>query len=113
MVRGIATDGKKNKRINRNDEKYLCEDLYAIRETVEHYIDEIRPEDEEVITEYKHKKGMDFVRILSILFLGIFGSISLISGIYLIFIQTYFTGFSFLIFGAVAILCFILYEKYR
>ena len=113
MVRGIATDSKKYKPKNRNDEKYLSEDLNVIRKTVENYIDDIRPKDDEDLTKYERKKGTDFVRIFAILFLGILGSISLITGLYLIYKQTYFTGFSFTIFGAVAILCFILYEKYR
>ena len=116
MVRGLATDGKKYKHINRNDEKWLSKDLNDIKKTVVKYIDNIRPDNEKAkdsLHKKSKKKKMTIDRIFAILILGIFGSITLITGIYLIIKETYFLGGSLGVFGAVFVLAFILYEKYR
>ncbi len=115
MVRGIATDGKKYKHIQRN-EKWLTKDLHDIKKTVEHYIDEIRPAAEKEITKTftkSTKKTLTADRIIAILFLGIFGSITLITGIYLIVQQTYVVGVPLCAFGVVFVLSLILFERYR
>ena len=111
MVRGLATDGKKYKHINRNDEKWLSKDLQDIKKTVEHYIDNIRPDDNKTVKKSK-TKGMKIDRLIAIL-LGIFGSISLITGIFLILKGIYFLGGSLTIFGAVFVITYILFEKFR
>jgi len=115
MVRGIATDSKKYKHVQRN-EKWLTKELHDIKKTVEHYIDEVRPAAEKEITKTftkSKKKSMTVDRILAILFLGIFGSITLITGIYLIIKQTYLVGVSLGVFGLVFVICFVLFERYR
>jgi hypothetical protein len=116
MVQGIETDSKKYKHINRDDEKWLCEDLYVFRKTVEKYIDNLRPNDENEINKSvkkSKKKMMTIDRIIAILFLGIFGSITLITGIYLIIKENYLLGAPLGLFGAVFVVAFYLYEKYR
>ena len=115
MVRGIATDSKKYKHIHR-DEKWLTKDLHDIKRTVEHYIDEIRPAAEKEINQTftkSTKKTMTVDRVFAILFFGIFGSITLISGIYFIIKQTYVVGISLAIFGLLLVVCFVLFERYR
>ncbi len=116
MVRGLATDGKKYKHINRNDEKWLSKDLNDIKKTVEKYIDDIRPDNEKAIDSLQKKskkKKMTIDRIFAILILGIFGATTRIIGIFLIIKGTYFLGGSLSIFGAVFVLTFIMYEKYK
>jgi len=116
MVRGINTDGKKYKHINRNDEKWLCKDLNDIKKTIENYIDNIRPDGEkrtDKTVEKIKRKTMTIDRILVILVLGIFGSITLITGIYLILKVNYLIGVSLTIFGLIFVTAYILYEKYR
>ena len=56
---------------------------------------------------------MTIDRILAILILGIFGSITLIAGIYLIIKEIYIVGIPSGLFGAVFVIAFILFEKYR
>lgn len=114
MVRGIATDNKKYKHKNRNDEKWLCEDLYVYRKTVEKYIDNLRPKDEEETAKsLKKKKEMTLDRIIAILILGIFGSITVIFGIYMIIKGIYIIGVPSGVFGAIFVISFLLFEKYR
>lgn len=115
MVRGIATDGKKYKHLKRNDEKWLCKDLNDIKKTVENYIDNIRPDEKKTNETVKKakKKTMTIDRIFAIIVLAIFGSISLITGIYLILKENYLIGISLTIFGSIFVITFILYEKYR
>ena len=116
MVQGIETDSKKYKHIKRDDEKWLSKDLRVIKKTVEKYIDDIRPNYENEIdkSEKKSKKKMMTIdRIIAILFLGIFGLITLITGIYLIIKNNYLLGAPLGIFGAVFVITFYLFEKYR
>jgi uncharacterized membrane protein len=112
MIRGLATDGKKYKHINRSDEKWLSKDLQDIKKTIENYIDNIRPKDNETVKK-ANKKDVKIVRIIAILLLGVFGSISLITGIFLLIRGTYFLGGSIVIFGAVFVISFILFERFR
>jgi len=115
MVQGIETDDKVYKHKRKDDIKYLSKDLNVFRRTVEKYIESIRPKDEKKFTTSgkKSKKRVTLVGIISILFLGLFGSISLITGIFLIIKQNYVIGVPIGVFGTVAVICFILYEKYN
>jgi|SRR4030042_1982285 len=111
MTKGIETGSKKYTHINRDDEKWLFKDLYDIRKTIEDYIDLIRPNDENKIDK-SVKKTMTIGRIISILFLGLFGLIMFIVGIYLITKVNYVIGISLVIFGSVFLVAFYLNEKY-
>jgi len=117
MVRGIATDSKRYKHIKRSDEKWFCDDLLVFKRTVEKYINNIRPDDKEEngkTIEKNKKKMMTIDRIFAILFLGFFGSITLITGIYFLLQgKSVIVGFPILLFGFVAVISFILYERYR
>ncbi|KYK30397.1 MAG: hypothetical protein AYK22_03955 [Thermoplasmatales archaeon SG8-52-3] len=112
MVRGLATDSKRYKHIDRNDTKWLSKDLQDIKKTIEHYIDNIRPNENK--TEKKEdKERITLERYFAILVLGIFGSITLVTGIFLLIRGVYFLGGSLSIFGAVFLLAFILFERFR
>ena len=116
MVHGIANGSKNKKQVDKTDIKWLAKDLNDIKETVENYIDEVRPDEnvEAEKTEKKiHTKKMTIDRIIAIIFLGIFGTVVLIAGIYA-FIKdpNITTGFLCFI-GAVFLICFILFELYR
>ena len=115
MVRGIATDGKKYKHVHR-DEQWLCEDLHEVTRSVEHYIDRIRPSDDEqqhVSVHKSTKKTMTVDRIIAIILLGIFGSAALITGIFLLLQENYFIGAFLGLFGAIFVIAFCLFEHYR
>lgn len=112
MTKGVETDSKRYKHIKRDDEKWLFKDLYDIRKTIKNYINSIRPSEENKI-EKSVKKGMSIGRIIAILFLGLFGSIMLIVGIYLIINANYVLGVSLGIFGFVFLVAFFLNEMYR
>lgn len=116
MVRGIATDNKKYKHINRNNEKWLCKDLYVFKRYTEKYINNLKYDDENELDKSQKngkKKIMTVDRVIAIIFLGIFGSITLLTGIYLVLKQVNFLSVSLLIFGIVFVVAFCLYEKYR
>ena len=115
MVRGLGTDDKQYKHIDRSDEKWLCEDLNVFRRTVEKYIDRIRPDDEKNIgtSEKRRNQNMTIIRILAILFLGIFGSMNLITGVYLLIKEIYVLGIPLTVFGTICIIAFCLFEIYR
>ena len=109
MVHGLATDDKKYKHKKRNNLKWLCKDLNVYKKTVEKYIDNLRSKDEIEIKSVM----MTLDRIIAILFLGIFGSITLITGICLIIKGNYVLGVPLGFIGAVFVVAFCLYEKYR
>jgi len=115
MVQGIETDNKKYKHKKRNDEKWLTKDLQEFRKTTEKYIDSIRPNNEKQLYGQKqtNKSSMIIVRIITIILLGIFGSISLFTGIILIFKENYVLGIPISSIGAVFVISFILFEKFR
>ncbi len=115
MVRGIATDSNRYKHKKRDDEKWLTEDLHVIKRTVEKYIDNLRRNEEEINKSVKKskKKMMTIDRVLVILILGIFGSTALITGIYLLLISNYVLGIPIGVFGAISVISFYLFEKYR
>lgn len=116
MVRGIATDSNRYKHKKRDDEKWLCEDLHVFKRTVEKYIDNLRCNNEEEIykSEKKSKKKrMTIDRVLAILILGIFGSITLLTGIYLLIKSNYVLGIPIEVFGVILVISFYLFEKYR
>ena len=116
MVRGIATDNKKYKHIKRDNTKWLSKDLNVFKKYIEKYIDSIRPDDEkktDTSPGESKKKMMTFDRIIAVLFLGLFGSISLIAGIFLLIKEVYIIGVPAGLFGAVLVICFFLFEKYR
>jgi len=112
MTKGIETDSKRYKHINRDDEKWLFKDLYDIRKTIENYIDSIRPNDENKIDK-SVKKTIAIDRIIAILFLGLFGLIIFIVGIYLIIKVNYVVGIPLVIFGSIFLVAFYLNEKHR
>jgi hypothetical protein len=115
MVRGIATDSKRYKHIHR-DEKWLTKDLHDIKRTIEHYIDSQRLAAEKEINKSFQKstqRTMTVDRIIAIIFLGIFGSITLFTGLYLVVKQpSLFTG-SLVFIGMILIICYLLFEYYR
>ena len=66
MVQGIETDSKKLSKIKKRDEKWLTKDLQDIKTTVEHYIDEVRPDsekDEDYIVKTPKSKVFNYVII--------------------------------------------------
>ena len=94
----------------------LEDSIDAKRQCIEKHIDHVRPKDENNIhklEEKSRKKKMTIYRIIAILFLGIFGSITLVSGIAMILQQKYVFGIPFGALGAVLVLAFLFYEKYR
>jgi uncharacterized membrane protein YgcG len=115
MVRGIATDDKRYKHIYR-DEKWLTKDLHDIKKTIEHYIDSQQPAAEKESTTSLQKstqRTMTVDRIIAIIFLGIFGSITLLTGLFLVIKQpSVFTG-SLVFIGVIFIICYLLFEYYR
>ena len=116
MVHGIADGKNKDKYVDKTDEKWLCKDLNEYKATVQNYIDEIRPDEDAEETgknKIKKQKKMTIDRIIAIIFLGVFGSVVLVAGLYF-FIKNpgIVSGFLALI-GVVFVLCFFLYEKYR
>ena len=116
MVRGIATDSNRYKHKKRNDEKWLCEDMLVWKRYVEKYIDNLRPNDEKEINKSvkKGKKKMLTVsRVFEILILGVFGSITLITGIYILLKGNFVLGVPLAIIGAIFVIALILNEKYR
>ena len=112
MIHGISTDNKKYKHINRNEIKWLCKDLHYFKRITEKYIDHIRPDDEKE-PDKSLRKMMTVDRVIAIIFLGIFGSATLVTGIYLLMKGTYLMGVPLSIFGVVFVLAFFLFERYR
>lgn len=115
MVKGIETDTKRYKHIQQDDEKILTQDLREIKKTVQHYIETIRPDDidKKQNTIHTTKKTMTIDHIVAILFLGIFGSITLIFSILMLLQTNHVLGIPILLFGAACVIAFIMYEKYR
>ena len=116
MVRGIATDSKRYKHKKQNDEKWLCEDMLVWKRYVEKYIDNLKPNDEKEINDSvkkSKKKMMTVDRVFAILILGVFGPITLITGIYMTLKGIYVLGVPLGLFGAIFVIAFFLYEKYR
>jgi len=116
MVHGIATDGKKYKHINRNDEKWLSKDILVWRRYVERDTQQSGIKNEKEMNESLNdskKKTLTVIRILQILILGVFGSITLIGGIYLLLKGIYVLGVPSTIIGAVFVIALILNEMHR
>jgi len=116
MAHGIETDNKRYKHLRRDDEKWLFEDLYAIKNTIRKYIARLQYHDEnETDTRVKqaHKKTMTIDRMIAIILLGIFGSLALLTGIFLIIKGNYVVGVMLGVFGTTFVIAFVLYEKYR
>jgi hypothetical protein len=72
---------------------------------------DIRPDEKELDKPVKNRNT--FVRILAIILLGIFGSATLISGVFLTIQEKYVIGVPAVIIGATFVIAFILYENYR
>ena len=115
MVQGIETDDKIYRHKKKDDIKYLSKDLNVFRRTVEKYINSLRPADEKEVDSSlkKEKKRVTIVDIISIGLLGIFGSLTLIIGMYLIVNENFVLGVPLGVFGAVSVICFILYLKFE
>jgi len=76
MVQGIETDSYKLSKVKKSDEKWLTKDLQDIKKTVEHYIDEVRPDGEnkeDYIVKTQNTKVFKYVIFL----LGLIGLIAL------------------------------------
>lgn len=116
MVHGIETDNKKYKHFRRDDETWLLTDLQEIKRTVAQYIARL-PSPGEDVTDAQvalhRKKIMIGDVILGILVLGILGSLSLLTGLYLIIQGKMGIGVPITVFGLVFLIAFILFEKYR
>lgn len=113
MVKGIETNNKKIKDIEKKDEKWLAKDLNDVRKMVEDYIDSNRPDDEKEING-KVKAGiksMAFARMIAII-IGIIGICLLAFGIYSITQEINFLSVFNTFIGAVFLISFILFEKY-
>jgi hypothetical protein len=115
MAHGIETGNKKYKHIRRDDEKWLLTDLHEIKRTVQKYIARLQPpnENEKDASVKKSQKMLTGDIILGILVLGILGSMSLLTGLYLIIQAKYDIGVPVTVFGVVFVIAFILFEKYR
>lgn len=114
MVKGIETDDKKVKKISKKDEKWLSKDLNDIKDTVENYIDSIRPRDEEDLEKAvtgNPKKTMPFIRIIAVI-LGIIGIFSLLFGLYSLAQEYYVLGIIGVLIGFFFLLTLILFELY-
>jgi hypothetical protein len=112
MVQGIETDGKKLSKVKKSDEKWFTKDLQDIKKTVEHYIDEVRPNgenEEDYIVKTPNTKVFKFVIFL----LGLIGLIALFAGIFLLFNTNYVGGIPLVLIGTVFVIVLILNEKYR
>jgi uncharacterized membrane protein len=112
MVQGIEIDSKKLSEIKKRDEKWLTKDLQDIKTTVEHYIDEVRPDNEKVenyIVKTPKSKVFNYV----IIFLGIIGLIALIIGLFLLYNSEYLGGIPLVVFGGVFVLIFVLNILYK
>ena len=116
MVRGIETDSKRYKHKKRNDEKDMCEDMLVWKRYVERDINKLRTRNEKEIdtsVTKKENKTLTPVRVLEILILGVFGPITLITGIYMLFKENYVAGVPLAIIGAIFVISLTLNEKYR
>jgi hypothetical protein len=112
MVQGIESDRKNLSKVKRSDEKWFTEDLQDIKKTVEHYIDEVRPDgknEEDYIV--KTPKSKVFISV--IIFLGIIGLIALIMGIFLLYNTKYLGGIPLVVFGGVFFVIFVLNILYK
>jgi len=101
MAHGIETGDKTYKRLRRDDEKWLLEDLHAMKRTVRKYIATLQPPNEnetDASVQKGHKKMMTLDRILAIIVLGLFGSITFLAGLYLIIKGNYLVGVPGLVF---------------
>ena len=84
MAHGIETGDKTYKRLRRDDEKWLLEDLHAMKRTVRKYIATLQPPNEnktDTSVQKGYKKMMTLDRILAIIVLRLFGSITLLAGL--------------------------------
>jgi hypothetical protein len=116
LVKGIETDSTKYKHIKRNDYKWLCKDLNEIKNDVEGYIDSIRPDEtaEEHTPVTKHDKYfISPIRVIQLLFLGVFGIISLIGGLSMYIIQKSILAIPIILFGLACVTGLIITETYR
>jgi len=98
MVQGIETDNDKLGKVKKSDEKWLTKDLHDIKKTVEHYIDEVRPDDEndeDYIVKTQNTKVFKYVIFL----LGLIGLIALFAGIFLLSNSNYMGGIPLIVFG--------------
>jgi len=116
MVHGIATDSKKYKHKNQNDETRLCEDMLVWKRYVERDCNEVGTRNEKEMNKsvkMRKKKMLIGSRVFEILILGVFGPITLITGIYMILKGSYILGVPLAIIGAIFVIALILNEKYR
>lgn len=112
MAQGIETDSKKLSKEKKSDEKWLTKDLQDIKKTVEHYIDEVRPDgenEEDYIVKTQNTKVFKYVIFL----LGLIGLIALFAGIFLLFNSNYVGGIPLIVFGGVFVLIFVLNVIYK
>jgi len=106
MVKGIETDSKKTSKVKKSDEKWLTKDLQDITKTVEHFIDEIRPDGENKEDYIFIPKSKVFK--YTIIFFGIIGLIAILIGIFLLHNLEYLGGISLIVFGGVFFLILVL-----
>lgn len=112
MVQGIETDSNKLSKVKKSDEKWLTKDLQDIKKTVEHYIDEVRPDgnnEEDYIIKTQNTKVFKYVIFL----LGLIGLIALFAGIFLLFNSNYVGGIPLIVFGGIFVLIFVLNVIYK
>ena len=112
MVQGIETDSKKLSKEKKSDEKWLTKDLQDIKKTVEHYIDNVRPEgenEEDYLVKTPKSKAFKYVIFL----LGIIGIIALMMGIFLVYHAEYTGGIPLVAFGGVFVLILVLNFIYK
>jgi len=112
MVQGIETDSKKLSKEKKSDEKWLTKDLQDIKKTVEHYIDNVRPDgenEEDYIVKAPKSKAFKYVIFL----LGIIGIIALMMGIFLVYHAEYTGGIPLVAFGGVFVLILVLNFIYK
>ena len=112
MVQGIETDNDKLGKVKKSDEKWLTKDLHDIKKTVEHYIDEVRPDDEndeDYIVKTQNTKVFKYVIFL----LGLIGLIALFAGIFLLSNSNYVGGIPLIVFGGLFVLIFVLNVIYK
>ena len=112
MVQGIETDSKKLSKVKKSDEKWFTKDLQDIKKTVEHYIDNVRPDgenEEDYIVKTPNSKIFKIIVFL----LGIIGLIALIMGIFLLYNAEYMGGIPLVAFGGVFVLILVLNFIYK
>ncbi|MBN1280212.1 MAG: hypothetical protein JXA00_01035 [Candidatus Thermoplasmatota archaeon] len=115
MVRGIATDEKKYKHVRQDDDQWLSKDVQEIRKTAELYIEGLRPVDDQETPGRRAQRSAHDMRIIHMLviLLGIFGTMTLLAGLYFLIKGNGIIGVSATSIGAVFMMALLLYEKYN